>query len=212
MNQNVTLQLPVSAAMYHAMHERARQLGHGRAANYAGLLLNAAFNARIGHERGEPSSDRELDEQVKLVFAHAGQGRAEAIGRAIGVPAARVERILEGLKLHFASRAASPPAAAGAPAAQAKPARAKGGGGPVELTDAQSLIFTEIASRCAAGVTTASYAHLREICATTDQTIAQTVKACREGGLLTVRKLGNTNNYALTAAGRAMLAELAGDD
>jgi hypothetical protein len=88
----VTLKVP--PRMHQRMHEMGRTLGY-TGTQYAELLLNAAFAARVGQERGEEPSDRELDEQVKLVFACGGQGNTAAIARATGVPEHRVVKILE---------------------------------------------------------------------------------------------------------------------
>jgi hypothetical protein len=65
---------------------------------YAQLLFEAGFAARIGQERDDPASDAELDEQVRLVFACAGQGNTAAIAKATGLPEARAVKILDAWK------------------------------------------------------------------------------------------------------------------
>lgn len=82
-------------------HQRLHELGKPRgysATAYAQLLFEAGFAARIGHERGAPVSDHELDDQVRLVFACAGQGDTAAIAKATGLPEPRVDRILQALR------------------------------------------------------------------------------------------------------------------
>lgn len=91
----ISVTLKVLPRMHQRMHDMGRALGY-TGTQYAELLLNAAFAARVGHERGEEPTDRELDEQVRLVFACAGQGSTAAIAKATGVPEHRVVRILEG--------------------------------------------------------------------------------------------------------------------
>ncbi|WP_136617032.1 MULTISPECIES: hypothetical protein [Mesorhizobium] len=61
----------------------------------AKLLFEAGFAARIGQERAAPVDDAELDAQVTLVFACAGQGDVAAIAKATGVKPQTVSRILE---------------------------------------------------------------------------------------------------------------------
>lgn len=90
----ITITLKVLPRMHQHMHEMGRKLGY-TGTQYAELLLSATFAARVGQERREEPSDRELDEQVKLVFACAGQGSTAAIAKATGVPEARVVKILE---------------------------------------------------------------------------------------------------------------------
>lgn len=93
----VTLQVPPKA--YQRLHESAKARGYKPTA-YAQLLFDAAFAARVGQERGTPASDGELDEQVRLVFACAGQADTAAIAKSTGVAEARVAKILEGLRAY----------------------------------------------------------------------------------------------------------------
>ncbi|RUM97893.1 hypothetical protein EET67_09750 [Pseudaminobacter arsenicus] len=92
---SITIKVPPRA--HQRLHEMAKPRGYTTTA-YAQLLFDAAFAARVGQERDDPISDAELDEQVRLVFACAGQGDAAAIAKATGVPAARVDRILQALR------------------------------------------------------------------------------------------------------------------
>jgi hypothetical protein len=92
----VTIKVPPRA--HQRLFEAARERGYASAAAYAQLLFEAGFAARVGQERGQPAIDAELDMQVRLIFACAGQADRAAIARATGVPEARVERILEGLR------------------------------------------------------------------------------------------------------------------
>jgi hypothetical protein len=88
---SLTIKLPPQA--HQRLHAMAKPRGYTASA-YAQLLFDAAFAARVGQERETPASDAELDRQVSLVFACAGQGDTNAISRATGVAPARVEAIL----------------------------------------------------------------------------------------------------------------------
>ncbi|RWG76157.1 MAG: hypothetical protein EOQ69_32475 [Mesorhizobium sp.] len=85
--------IAVSPKVHESVVKRARELGLSPTA-FAKLLFEAGFAARVGQERGLPADDAELDEQVRLVFACAGQGDVAAIAKATGVKPARVEKIL----------------------------------------------------------------------------------------------------------------------
>jgi hypothetical protein len=90
---SITVKLPPKA------HQKLFEMGKARGyqpSAYAQLLFDAAFAARIGQERDDPVSDADLDDQVRLVFALAGQADTAAIAKATGVPEPRVTRILEG--------------------------------------------------------------------------------------------------------------------
>lgn len=89
----VPLSLQIPAVAMAALEKAAAKNGF-RPSQYALMLFAAAFAARVGIDRQQAPLDRDLDEQVRLVFAHAGQGTAAAIGRAVGMPADRVEHIL----------------------------------------------------------------------------------------------------------------------
>ncbi len=93
----VTIGIKVMPRPHQKLHEVAKSKGY-TATGYATLLYEAAFAARIGQERDAPVTDVELDEQVRLVFACAGQGDTAAIAKAIGIPPARVEKILKAWK------------------------------------------------------------------------------------------------------------------
>lgn len=90
----------VSAAVHAGVAARADKLGMAPT-TYAKLLFEAGYAARIGQERSEDPADAELDEQVRLVFAPAGQADTAAIARATGVPEPRVVKILEGWRTVF---------------------------------------------------------------------------------------------------------------
>ena len=89
----VTLTLQIPAVAMATLEKAAEKKGF-KPSHYAQMLFDAAFAVRVGIDKRQTPLDRELDEQVRLVFAHAGQGTPAAIGRAIGMPADRVERIL----------------------------------------------------------------------------------------------------------------------
>ncbi|MER9814266.1 hypothetical protein [Mesorhizobium sp. M0129] len=86
--------IAVSPKVYDSVAKRAREQGLSPT-GLAKLLFEAGFAARIGQERDAPVDDTELDHQVTLVFACAGQGDIKAIAKATGVNMALVERILE---------------------------------------------------------------------------------------------------------------------
>ena len=93
----VEIRLKVAPKVHHRLSVAAQRAGMPTS-TYALLLFEAAYAARVGQERGDEPVDAELDEQVRLVFALAGQADAEAIAKATGVPAARVKKILEGFR------------------------------------------------------------------------------------------------------------------
>ncbi len=91
---SITVNLKLHPKVYQRLHDMGKPRGYTPTA-YAHLLFDAGFAARVGQVRGDPVTDAELDEQVKLVFACAGQGDTAAIARATGLPEARVVRILD---------------------------------------------------------------------------------------------------------------------
>ena len=94
MAASITINLKVHSKVYQRLHEMGKPRGYTPTA-YAHLLFEAGFAARVGQVRDDPISDAELDEQVRLVFACAGQGNTAAIAKATGLPEARVVRILD---------------------------------------------------------------------------------------------------------------------
>lgn len=76
--------IAVSPKVYESVTKRAREQGLSPT-GLAKLLFEAGFAARIGQEREAPVDDVELDRQVTLVFACAGQGDVAAIAKATGV-------------------------------------------------------------------------------------------------------------------------------
>lgn len=91
---SITVNLKLHPKVYQRLHDMGKPRGYTPTA-YAHLLFDAGFAARVGQVRGDLVTDAELDEQVKLVFACAGQGDTAAIARATGLPEARVVRILD---------------------------------------------------------------------------------------------------------------------
>lgn len=94
MAASITINLKVHPKVYQQLHVMGKPRGYTPTA-YAHLLFEAGFAARVGQEKDAPVTDVELDEQVRLVFACAGQGDTAAIARATGMPEARVVRILD---------------------------------------------------------------------------------------------------------------------
>lgn len=95
--QMVALTIKVRPRAYQRLCEMGKARGY-QPGTFAQLLFDAAFAARVGQERDDPVADEELDEQVRLVFACAGQGDTGAIAKATGVPQPRVATILAGFK------------------------------------------------------------------------------------------------------------------
>lgn len=91
----VTLPIKITAKAQSVLFDAAKKAGYRSASDYGALLFNAAFAARVGQMRDQPVSDRELDEQVRLVLACAGQADTAAIGKAVGIPEAGVVKILD---------------------------------------------------------------------------------------------------------------------
>lgn len=84
----------LSAKAYGCLTAMAESKGYKPSA-FAQMLFDAAFAARVGHERGVPVSDRELDLHVRFATALAD-----------GVGAATLERavlLLEGHRAKVAS-------------------------------------------------------------------------------------------------------------
>lgn len=94
----VSVAIKVPPKAHEVLFREAKRLGYGSAAAYAQLLFDAAFAARVGQMRDAPATDADLDDQVRLVFALAGQANTAAIARATGLPEARVTRILDGFR------------------------------------------------------------------------------------------------------------------
>lgn len=89
--------IAVSPVVHDGVCRRAKAAGLSPTA-FAKLLFEAGYAARIGQERGLPATDAELDEQVRLVFACAGQGDVASISKATGVSEVRVKHILDAWK------------------------------------------------------------------------------------------------------------------
>ena len=153
LQENMQIGIRVTARTHAALAKRATEMGVSTT-GYAKLLFEAGFAARVGQERAEPSADAELDEQVRLVFALAGQADTAAISKATGVPEPRVVRILDAWRQASAAvRMPSGPASSAvtrSESPQALPQPAASGGYPVALIRklwAQGLSVKEIASR-----------------------------------------------------------------
>lgn len=154
LRETVQVGIRISARAHGALAKRASEVGVSPS-GYAKMLFEAAFAARIGQERNDPPADAELDEQVRLVFALAGQGSTAAIARATGIPEPRVVRILDAWRQAPASlpKEASSPVFPAEPRGEDRsipPAPAEGSGYPTALIRklwAQGLSVKEIASR-----------------------------------------------------------------
>ncbi len=95
--ENMQFAIRVNAKVHAGVSKRAAAMGM-TATGFAKLLFEAGFAARVGQERDVPAVDGELDEQVRLIFACAGQANTAAIAKATGLPEPRVVRILEAWK------------------------------------------------------------------------------------------------------------------
>jgi hypothetical protein len=126
LQENMQIGIRVTARTHAALAKRATEMGISTT-GYAKLLFEAGFAARVGQERAESPADAELDEQVRLVFALAGQADTAAISKATGVPEPRVVRILDAWRRASAGRA---PCAAAAPASTTGAQSPPSGGRP----------------------------------------------------------------------------------
>lgn len=79
-NFNVTVRL--NAKAYGSLTSMAVSRGYKPTA-FAQMLFDAAFAARVGHERGVPVSDRELDLHVRFAAAMADGIGAATLERAV---------------------------------------------------------------------------------------------------------------------------------
>jgi hypothetical protein len=137
----VAVPLSLPQRMFDALADRARVM-NVKPAEYVRRLVDAAYAARIGQERAEEPLDRDLDRQVRAIFLMA-DAEPEYIATALGLPRARVEKIIAGWKQagsSLASRdepAAAPPVPP-APRATAAADDGRGSGEPAPSADVQS--------------------------------------------------------------------------
>ena len=172
--------------------------------SHARILLEAAFAARCGRCRPDTGAERDLDEQVRLAFACAGQADTAAIARTIGIPEARVMRILAGWRRVLGEEGGetehAPPPSAGA-----------GGNAPPALDDKAALLFVSIASAVASGRSKITNAELETELDLSPPAFAARRRRLVAAGLIeTERKrkgAGRGMHYRLTDRGRAFLAE-----
>ncbi|MFK4824823.1 hypothetical protein ACI0FM_08545 [Paenochrobactrum sp. BZR 588] len=101
---SVILNLKLTDRVSRRLNLSAKRLGYSPS-EYAQLLFEAAFAARIGQERDIPPSDAELDEQVKCVLLLAGKTDTASMAKATGIPEARCAAILEAVRRHKRGRA-----------------------------------------------------------------------------------------------------------
>ena len=85
----------VDPKVYDNLRRRAQAMGNMAVSTYARLLFEAAYAARVGREKGSPTSDQEFDEQVRAVFCMAGDFKPDAIAKALGVSRAFVNRVIK---------------------------------------------------------------------------------------------------------------------
>lgn len=88
----VPVSLNLDRRMFTGIEKRAGEL-NTRPSEYVRQLLEAAYAARIGFERGEESFDQDLDRQVRQVFLIA-ECEPEFIAATVGIPEDRVKRII----------------------------------------------------------------------------------------------------------------------
>lgn len=67
---NIKLPVRLSAKAYASLTTMAARKGYKPSA-FAQMLFDAAFAARVGHERGAPTSDLEMDLHVRIATAIA---------------------------------------------------------------------------------------------------------------------------------------------
>lgn len=222
MAATVTLSIPVSQGQHRHLTAAAERLGYP-ASRYAALLFEAAYAARIGQERESPPADRELDEQVRLVFALAGQASTAAIARATGVPEHRVVRILDAWKSFGGKtppRTTRPSPARSSAANEANPPRPEAQAprtstNELGLTDNMELVFLAIADRVMAGQAEISLKVLERACGIAPGTLIHCRERLLDVGLITAdvppRGKRRATRFDLTEAARAHHAAMQED-
>lgn len=183
---NVSISISLPPCAHRKLAAMARKRGY-TATKFAQLLFEAAYAARIGIERNAPVGDADLDEQVRLVFALAGQAETAAIERVTGVPGHRVERIIDGLKRHH---------------------RRQRGGRVSALTKKQGKVFLAIADQVGADEIALTHRELIRLTGTAPNTVVKTIDRILQLNLVTYR-IGQRGGwvYRLTDKGRK-LAEM----
>lgn len=91
---NIIVPVRLNAKAYASLSAMAKRKGY-KPSVFAQMLFDAAFSARVGQERGVPTSDRELDLHVRFTTAMAD-----------GVGPATLERAVLLLEGHRAKAAA----------------------------------------------------------------------------------------------------------
>lgn len=131
MNSRRPLTLSLDSAVYAGLERRAQAMGR-RVGDFALMLMEAAYSARVGIERQQPAVDAEMDQAVRAVFCMAGQVEPASIAKATGLSRETVDNVLRGLN-RVARETASP--GVGQKKSQAKASedngRITGGAGPV---------------------------------------------------------------------------------
>jgi hypothetical protein len=94
----VTVSVALDALMVTNMEKRARSMGIKTTA-YVRQLIEAAYAARVGAEKGLPPTDARLDEAVRAVFALSGEFSCPAISRVTGLSVELVNSVLKGFKI-----------------------------------------------------------------------------------------------------------------
>ncbi len=102
----VPITIMVEPAVATQMERRAATMSLS-VQDYAGRLMAAGYAARVGIERGMPSTDAELDAAVRAVFALAGDANTRTIAKVTGLAKSLVENILRGFKTVAAERQAA---------------------------------------------------------------------------------------------------------
>lgn len=192
----VPLTLKVHPRMAEGLRARGAAMGNMTGEAYAGLLLEAAYAARIGRERGEAPADRDLDAMVRLVLACAGAADTATIATFLGIPEATVERVLAGWRLAAGGTPARPKAPAASP-----PARRH-----ADLTDMQMQLFLHLAETCGNGEAAASLKRIGAALGVSEQSMHNALKVLVKAGLV-LWTAGNGRIPArarLTDAGKAL--------
>lgn len=106
MQPAVQVSLSIDHARYRAIADRAAVLGY-KPSRYIGMLVDAAYLARVTREKGVEPEDRELDSAVQRVFLLA-DCEPEFIAQATGLAQSLVEKILDGWRTIGAELAVRP--------------------------------------------------------------------------------------------------------
>lgn len=95
MSTRVQIAFTVEKGTHDGLVKRAQAMGY-KVADFARMLFEAGYSARVSRERAAPATDAELVAAVRAVFCLAGELKPKEIARATGFSADMVDNILRG--------------------------------------------------------------------------------------------------------------------